>query len=121
MNLVEGKVVDVVSITNTDAYTLRLRFGDGHESVLDFGPFLRRSMNPQTRRFLAREKFRSYSLKDGNVVWGDYDMCFSIEQLYTGRLGIAKEPRKRCRLAVAESRAVYRSGGSADDLRCRGR
>jgi len=38
----------------------------------------------------------------GNLVWGDYDMCFPIEDLYAGRLvGSAL-------LAVAE--APYRYG-----------
>ena len=91
MSLAEGKPVDVVSVAEVGAFTLRLSFSDGHESVVDFRPFLRRSLNPQTRQFLDRAKFKSYSLKDGNIVWGEYEMCFSMEQLYSGCIGVPEE------------------------------
>ena len=120
MNLVEGKSVDVVSVAQVATHALRLSFSDGHESVVDFGPFLRRSLNPQTRQFLDRAKFRSYALTDGNVVWGDYDMCFSIEQLHTGCVGVAENPASMRPLTVAESRAAYggrRSGKKKAGLR----
>ena len=106
MSLVDAKPVDVVTVTAVDAYTLRLRFSDGHESIVDFGPFLRLSLNPQTRQFLDRAKFKSYALKDGNLVLGDYDMCFSIEQLYEGTIGVAEEPSRKRPLAVTESRVI---------------
>ena len=122
MSLAEGKSVDVVTVAQAAAYTLRLRFSDGHESIVDFGPFLRLSLNPQTRQFLDRAKFSSYALKDGNVVWGDYNMCFSIEQLYMGWIGAAEEPTRRRPLAAAESRAVYGGGmrGKKADMNRRG-
>jgi hypothetical protein len=107
MKLVEGKAVDVIKVLEVGRYVLQIDFDDGHRSVIDFEPFLRASLNPQTQQFLDGDRFGSYALRDGNVVWGDYDMCFSIEQLYTGSLGVGVTTPGRRQLAVAEERAPY--------------
>ena len=86
MSLRTGIAADVVRAEPAEGYRLKLTFSDGHVSDLDFGSFLRGSMNPETRQFLDEKRFKSFSLVDGNLVWGDYEMCFSIEDLYTGEI-----------------------------------
>ncbi len=98
MSLQRGVAVDIVKTEHLGRHRLELTFGDGHVSTTDFGPFFRRSPNPETRRFLDEKRFKSFSLVHGNLVWGDYEMCFPIEELYDGRIS-RKEPAA---LAVAE-------------------
>lgn len=107
MNLATGCVVDIVQVEEQSSYVLQLHFSDGHLSTVDFGPFLRRSQNPQTRQFLDRAMFRSYEVRDGNLVWGDYDMCFAIENLYVGSVEAPAATATPVALTVAESGIAY--------------
>ncbi len=101
MSLEEGVELEIVAAECVGGYKLRLTFSDDHCSVVDFGPFLLAALNDETRQFVDSEKFRSYRLEWGNLVWGDYEMCFPIENLYLGQL------EKASLLAVAEERATY--------------
>lgn len=105
MSLARGVAVDVVSVNHLGRYRLELTFSDGHVATIDFGPFLRGSLNPETRRFLDEKRFKSFLLTHGNLVWGDYEMCFPIEDLYEGRID-RKEPAGGA-FAVAEPRVKY--------------
>jgi hypothetical protein len=105
MSLKVGVAVKVVEAKCLGGYRLSVTFSDGHVSVVDFGPFLRSSLNPETRGFVRQERFRRFSLLHGNLVWGDYAMCFPIADLYEGRLARG-ETVGRMR-AVAESRSEY--------------
>jgi hypothetical protein len=119
MSLRAGTAVDVVAAERVGQYRLKLTFSDGHASEVDVGPFLRGSLNPETRRFLDDRLFGKFSLADGNLVWGDYALCFPIEDLYSGQIdhrvpanGHAAQgtpyPQPSARkLAVAEPRARY--------------
>jgi hypothetical protein len=101
MSLEPGQEVNVLNAEHAGGYRLWLTFSDKHKTLVDFEPVLKRSMNPQTRQFLEAERFLSYRLEWGNLVWGDYEMCFSIEELYEGQVGISSE------LAVAEEKMTY--------------
>jgi len=79
-----SRAVAIVQIESQNAFVLQLRFNDGPVSTVDFAPFLRQARNPQTRQFLKPTRFQAYELRDGNLVWGDYEMCFAIEDLYVG-------------------------------------
>jgi hypothetical protein len=113
MSLAMGRAVDIVRVAQVGDLALRLTFSDGRTTVVDFGPFLRRALNPQTRQFADRTRFRSYALRDGNLVWGNYEMCFSIEQLYGGSVGSEWETTNAHPMAVAEDRADYRAKSPA--------
>ena len=107
MKLAAGVAVDIIAAEPAGRYCLKLTFSDGHVSTVDFGPFLRASLNPETRQFLDERRFRKFSLAHGNLTWGDYEMCFPIEDLYEGtvsRSGAAGQV-----LAVAEEKAEYGS------------
>ena len=105
MSLARGVAVDILRVDHMGRYRLELTFSDGHVSTVDLGPFLRASLNPETRRFLGEKRFKSFSLTHGNLVWGDYEMCFPIEDLYEGRIGQEKPASKVA--AVAEQRVEY--------------
>jgi hypothetical protein len=79
-------VLAIVDAEPVERYVLRLHFDDGSIREIDFEPFLTRSVHPQIRQFLVPERFRSFRLEDGDLVWGDYELCFPIADLYTGNL-----------------------------------
>lgn len=84
MTISENDVVFVERAEYVGDYALRLRFNDGKERVVDFAPFLRKSHNPLIRAFLDPAAFAQFAVKDGDLVWGDYDLCFPIADLYEG-------------------------------------
>ena len=105
MSLREGVAVDIVKAERVSGYRLRLEFDDGHRSLVDLGPYLNASWNPQIRKFLDETEFGRFTIVDGNLVWGDYDLCFPLEDLYEGAISAthrAEKPR-----AVAEDRGEY--------------
>ncbi len=101
MSLQEGVSLEIVHAACVGGYRIEMQFNDGHASIVDFGPFLSSSLNAETRQFLDGDKFKGFRLEWGNLVWGDYEMCFPIEDLYIGQL--VRSPI----LAVAEDRATY--------------
>jgi len=101
MNLEPGVEVNIIQVESAGEYRLWLTFSDKQRSLVDLAPVLKSSMNPQTRQFLNVERFLSFRLEWGNIVWGDYEMCFSIEELYEGRMGSCSE------LSVAEEKMTY--------------
>ena len=105
MSLKSGVAVAVKKVECLNDYRLEIEFSDGHVSVVDIGPFLRSSLNPGTQRFLDAKRFRKFSLVHGNLVWGDYEMCFPIEDLYKGDIGVCQSSGGV--RAVAEARAEY--------------
>jgi len=82
MRLAEGTVIDIVQVVRLTDYELKLSFSDGVERVIDFEPFLRRSRNPMIRAYLDQQKFASFRLEHGNLIWDDYGLCFPIADLY---------------------------------------
>jgi hypothetical protein len=86
MKLPENATVFVESAEPAGDFKLRLKFSDGAEPVLDFGPFLRASSNPRIREYLDPARFAQFTITDGDLVWGDYDLCFAIADLYEGTI-----------------------------------
>jgi hypothetical protein len=68
-------------------YVIRLRFSDGKEKLVDFKPFLSKSLHPSIKKYLDENKFSNFSLTDGNLNWNDYDLIFPLSDLYKGQIG----------------------------------
>ena len=68
-------------------YAIRLRFSDGKENLVDFKPFLSKSLHPSIKKYLDENKFSNFSLTDGNLNWNDYDLIFPLSDLYNGEIG----------------------------------
>ena len=79
-------VIAVTSAEYAGGYKLRVGFSDGKAQLVDFEPFLRRAKNPALRDFLDVEKFKTFRIEFGDLLWGDYDLCFPITDLYDGRI-----------------------------------
>jgi hypothetical protein len=81
---------------------LEVAFSDGHFQKVNFEPFLHQA-HPELKKYLEETEFARFSLEHGNLSWNDYEMCFSIEDLYSGNL-VASESEL---LRVAEDPESY--------------
>ena len=63
-------------------YVIRIKFSDGADKLVDFKPFLSKSLHPSIKKYLDEKRFSDFSLKDGNLNWNDYDLIFPIWDLY---------------------------------------
>lgn len=67
-------------------YKITFEFSDGTQRTVDFQPFLLENRNPVTRKYLDIEKFKDFKLDHGDIMWNDYELCFPIWDLYTGKI-----------------------------------
>jgi hypothetical protein len=65
-------------------YAIRIIFSNGTDKLIDFKPFLLKSLHPSIKKYLDEEKFSNFNLIDGNLNWNDYDLIFPIWDLYKG-------------------------------------
>lgn len=79
-------IVNIVSATPAGDLKLRIRFDDGAEQTVDFKPFLERSVHPDIRSFLEAGKFATYRITNGELVWGDFELCFPVMDLYDNHI-----------------------------------
>ncbi|MEX0775174.1 MAG: DUF2442 domain-containing protein [Phycisphaeraceae bacterium] len=86
MTLPENIVIFVKHAEHVGEHRLRLSFNDGTVQIIDFAPFLRQSHNPLIQAYLDATAFAGFTVKDGDLVWGDYDLCFPVADLYEGRV-----------------------------------
>ncbi len=78
--------INITSVEQTGEYALRLSFDDGMTQTVDFKPFLSLSRHPDIRAYLEPALFSAFRIEHGELVWGDYDLCFPIADLYQNRL-----------------------------------
>ncbi len=65
---------------------MRVNFDDGTVQLVDFRAFLSRSRHPAIRAYLDPRRFSTYRVEYGDLIWGDYDLCFPIIDLYRNTL-----------------------------------
>ena len=82
----ENAAIFVERAQDAGDFKLRVTFNDAMERTVDFGPFLRGSRNPLIRAYLDPAAFARFEIRDGDLIWGDYDLCFPIADLYEGRV-----------------------------------
>jgi hypothetical protein len=86
VSLPENAVIFIESAEQVGDFTPRLSINDGVVRTVDFNPFLRQSRNPLIQAYLDPAAFSSFSVKNGDLVWGGYDLCFPVADLYEGRV-----------------------------------
>ena len=82
-------IPDTVNITQARQvgdYSIVLDFDDGKQQLINFKPFLIKSQHPDIRRWLDVDKFSTFRIEYGELVWGDYELCFPICDLYFNEL-----------------------------------
>jgi len=80
------EVINIVTAIPVDDYRLCLTFDDSTVQTVDFKPFLTRSSHPDIRAYLDPARFLAFRIEYGELVWGDYDLCFSMMDLYRNDL-----------------------------------
>lgn len=81
--------VDVIEITSAKYigdYAIRIFFNDGIEKLVDFKPFLCKSLHPSVSRYLNEDLFKQFKLIDGNLNWNDYELIFPVSDLHEGAI-----------------------------------
>jgi Protein of unknown function (DUF2442) len=79
-------VISIQTVPCNEDYKLKVQFTDGAQKTIDFQPFLNQSQHPAIRAFLQPAKFKNFRIEHGDLVWGDYDLCFPIADLYYNRI-----------------------------------
>lgn len=79
-------IINIVTAEQVGDYLIRLRFDDGTEQTVDFKPFLMHALHPDIRAWLEPARFATFHLEYGELVWGDYDLCFPIIDLYRNQI-----------------------------------
>ena len=86
MKTTTTEYLEIAEAKYVSGYKLRLAFNDGTSRVFDFENFLRRAQNPDITQYRQLRKFKSFHLHYGNLMWGDYEMIFPIEDLHRGEI-----------------------------------
>ena len=74
--------INIISATQPGEYRIRLIFDDNTVQEVDFKPFLVRSHHPDIRAYLEPVRFAGFRVEYGELVWGDYELCFPVINLY---------------------------------------
>ncbi|MGA3066740.1 MAG: DUF2442 domain-containing protein [Tepidisphaeraceae bacterium] len=86
MTVPKDAEIFVEQATLVGGHTLALTFSEGTRTIINFSGFLKSSGNPQIRAYLEPSAFARFAVKDGDLVWDDYELCFPIADLYEGRI-----------------------------------
>jgi hypothetical protein len=84
--ILEEQVITVERAKYIGDYKLELEFNDKTKQAIDFFPFLSSSLNPLIRKYLSPDEFSKFEIGEGDLEWNDYDLCFSIADLYENRI-----------------------------------
>ena len=67
-------------------YSIEIIFDDGKSKTVDFYPFLKSSSHLEIKKYLDLELFKNFKVVNGDLIWGDFDLTFPIDQLYKGHI-----------------------------------
>lgn len=76
--------LQIVSAEYLSDFVVKIRFNDGIEQIVDFKPFLKKSLHPDIQKYTSEDQFSKFVLEDGNLNWNDFEMIFPIIDLYRG-------------------------------------
>lgn len=78
--------INIVTAEQVGDFRIRLKFDDGVEQTVDFKPFLTHALHPDIRAWLDPERFATFRIEYGELVWGDFDLCFPVIDLYRNQI-----------------------------------
>ncbi len=78
--------ISITTVHYVDGLRLRIAFDDGVERVVDFEPFLSKSLHPEIRKYRDKRRFRKFTVDRGHLHWNDYELIFPIADLYAGHI-----------------------------------
>jgi len=77
-------LIEIVSANYIGDHSIRISFSDGYEKLVDFKPFLTKSLHPSISKYLDETLFKQFKIINGNLNWNDYDLIFPVHNLYEG-------------------------------------
>lgn len=78
--------INIVTAEQIGDFRILLCFDDGTRQTVDFEPFLSHSQHPDIRAWLDPVRFAGFRVEYGELVWGDYDLCFPVIDLYLNQI-----------------------------------
>ncbi|MCD2452754.1 DUF2442 domain-containing protein [Methylicorpusculum oleiharenae] len=78
----KGTSINIISAMQIGEFRIRLIFDDNTSQEIDFKLFLSRSHHPDIRAYLEPARFAGFRVEYGELIWGDYELCFPIIDLY---------------------------------------
>lgn len=86
MKLADDAIIHIERAELVEGYKIKISFSDATQQIVDFGSFLTKSQNPLIRAYLDPKRFRQFSVQDGDLLWGDYELCFPVADLYEANI-----------------------------------
>ena len=80
----ENTLIEINDAQYIGDFAIKIKFNDGIEKLVDFKPFLLKSLHPSIKKYLNEKKFKDFKIVDGNLNWNDYDLIFPVADLYEG-------------------------------------
>lgn len=78
--------INIFTAERAGDYRLHLTFDDDKEQTVDFKQFLTRAQHTDIRSYLDPVRFAAFRIEYGELVWGEYDLCFPVINLYLNQL-----------------------------------
>jgi len=79
-------IIHILKADYVREYKINFSFSDGVERLIDFSGFLNNAKNPMTKKYLDEKLFKNYSVNYGDILWNNYEMCFTIWDLHKGKI-----------------------------------
>ncbi len=78
--------ISIIKAQYLNDYKIKLIFSDGVEQVINFKNFLSSAKNPMTKKYLNSSLFKKFKIKNGDIEWNDYELCFPLWDLHEGKI-----------------------------------
>ncbi len=80
------KTIKIKQIKYIKKFELQITFSDATIKNIDFANFILNSKKPDIQKYQKPSKFKAFSFKNGELMWGDFEMIFPIMDLYKGTI-----------------------------------
>ena len=81
-----GEVIEITSANYIGDFAIRFSFSDQTQKLVDFKPFLTRSLHPSIKKYLNEDLFKQFDIVEGNINWNNYDLIFPLHDLHEGQI-----------------------------------
>jgi hypothetical protein len=86
MNTIATAYIEITAARYLNKYKIEFEFNDNSKTAVDFEPFLKHAKNPMLKKYLDLKQFKNFTVRDGDIDWNDYELCFPIADIYEGHL-----------------------------------
>lgn len=80
------KTLSIIRARYVEKLKLELTFSDLTSQLVDFEEFLKKTQLPDLAKYGKSQNFKKFRINAGNLVWGDFEMIFPLEDLYKNQI-----------------------------------